>query len=93
MQNILHESLGCGNIDLQAENDRLRELYEESKQQLNEARMIIAYYNNNLWEYMGWDLKHGPTIEEYDNLPRNVRRYIDSQADEAYCPIECREVK
>lgn len=44
MSNLLHETLGSGDIDLQAENDRLREIIQDQKKQLEELRSMPLEY-------------------------------------------------
>ena len=111
MRNILHESCGSKDIDLQAENDRLREIIQVYKvvekenvylickleEQLDASHKELHYCNithhhksdvltkselrdirdaisnNELWEYMDWDLVHGPTEDELDSLPDEVK--------------------
>ena len=117
MRNILHETCGSKDIDLQAENDRLREIIQVYKvvekenvhlickleEQLDASHKELHYCkithppkseaitesllngikecyisNGDMWAYMGWDLKHGPTEAEWNALPDEVTTLLST---------------
>lgn len=80
MKNILHETCGSDDIDLQAENDMLRELLNDNKRTLHVANAKVAILNNSLWEYMCWDEKHGPTQSEWDGLEKEIVDFISNKS-------------
>ena len=48
MSNLLHETCGSKDIDLQAENDWLRSLLEESKHDLQIVEMKLASLTSDI---------------------------------------------